>query len=762
MKKLKLFICLLMFACIKMSAQKQVIVHGLVTDSLKKGIEFVSISLLRDNNTLIEGGITDSSGHFSISISNQTLPENFIVKASCVGFETYTRNHTSPDIGTIILQENRFNLSELVVRPEELQDFMDHKSFRFDAKKLSLFSNTLDATSLIPTISLDFNQKLQSIDGRKVKILINGVNATEYDLMALPPKLISRIDYYEDPPARFARYGVGALINIVTVKSITGGTVFVNAGNAVTIASGDNQVNFTYNLNKVRLTADFSNLYRRSRSFEDETINYTFRGNEYNQEREGLPSPFKWDLNGGKIGITYADPGKHQLSATLRGERHDRDKSVSQNLSDATLSQQINKTTRDKYKLYSIDLYGEKMFGKSSQLLLNVIGTAYDTQLTSSYRDADFSNDLLVEGNKYSLITDAQYQYRTKNIVLNVGFNDFIEHNKQIIYTDTEHEDNTYRHTLRAFTDFSFQKGKINYYLSLGLSYGYFSNPNIENSLSTLDFTPKFRVSWNPTKKCSMFTYILRQTINPGISLLSKTPVIFAPEYVYVGNPKLTSYKQNTFLIGGYFSSNYATTAWNLFYKHSPHAFVPFFMDTEDYIAQSYDNISLLQKIGMVGKINVMPLGNPKVVLSLTGAFYWDNMKSNGLNWNFSSFRFIPELSFNFQRWNAKIFYQTPLKSITGQLIQKHPQASFIEANYRTKFGLSLGGGIKYLFMKEYSDGKSTHPKAILQMETWNKTTGYANMVYLKVSYVFNFGKSPKKAEQKIKNYDNDSGILVQ
>ena len=66
MKKLKLFICLLMFACIKMSAQKQVIVHGLVTDSLKKGIEFVSISLLRDNNTLIEGGITDSSGHFSI------------------------------------------------------------------------------------------------------------------------------------------------------------------------------------------------------------------------------------------------------------------------------------------------------------------------------------------------------------------------------------------------------------------------------------------------------------------------------------------------------------------------------------------------------------------------------------------------------------------------------------------------------------------------------------------------------------------------
>ncbi|WP_157766801.1 TonB-dependent receptor [Porphyromonas gingivalis] len=761
MKTLKIFTCLLLFACMKMSAQEQVVVHGLVVDSLLKGIEFVNISLQRDDNSIIQGGITDSSGRFSISISNEILPKSFIVKVSCVGFETYTREHTSPNIGTIILKESSFNLSEVVVRPEELQDLMDHKSFRFDAKKLSSFSNALDATTLISTISLDFDQKLKSIDGRKVKILINGINATEYDLMALPPNLISRVDYYEDPPARFARYGIGALINIVT-KSLTGGAAFVNANNAVTIASGNNQVNFTYNVDKMRLTADFSNLYRRSTSFEDETINYTFGGNVYNQERMGLASPFKWDLNGGKIGMTYADPGKYQLSATVRGEIHNRDKSVFQNLSENGLFHEIHKTSKDQYKLYSIDIYGEKMFGKSSQLLLNVIGTAYDTQLTSSYRDANFSNNLLVEGNKYSAITDAQYQYRTKNVVLNVGFNDFIEYNKQIISTNIKHEDNTFRHTLRAFADFSFRKGKINYYLGLGLSYGYFSTSNIENSISTLDFTPKLRVAWNPTEKFSIFANIQRETINPSISLLSKTPVIFAPEYVYVGNPKLTSYKQNTFLIGGHFSSNYATMAWNLFYKHSPNGFVPFFMNTGDYIAQSYDNISLLQKIGVVGKINVMPLGNPTIVLSVTGAYYQDNMKSNSLDWNFSSFRVISELSFNLKKWNAKIFYQTPLKSIDGQLIQKHPQASFIEANYHTKFGLSLGGGIKYLFMKEYSDGRATHPKAILHMDTRNKTAGYANMIYLKVSYVFKFGKSPKKAEQKIKNYDNDSGILVQ
>lgn len=58
MKTLKIFTCLLLFACMKMSAQEQVVVHGLVVDSLLKGIEFVNISLQRDDNSIIQGGIT--------------------------------------------------------------------------------------------------------------------------------------------------------------------------------------------------------------------------------------------------------------------------------------------------------------------------------------------------------------------------------------------------------------------------------------------------------------------------------------------------------------------------------------------------------------------------------------------------------------------------------------------------------------------------------------------------------------------------------
>ena len=52
------------------------------------------------------------------------------------------------------------------------------------------------------------------MNGKSLKILVNGVEATDNDLKSIPVDKIKNVEYYTTPPARYA--DVGTLINIKT------------------------------------------------------------------------------------------------------------------------------------------------------------------------------------------------------------------------------------------------------------------------------------------------------------------------------------------------------------------------------------------------------------------------------------------------------------------------------------------------------------------------------------------------------------------
>ena len=89
-----------------------------------------------------------------------------------------------------------------------------------------------------------------------MKILLNGVTASDIDLKGIPANKILKVEYYNIPPARYADAGV--VVNVITKEAETGYGVGVEGRTAFTTGFTDDEVyyNFTSGANSCRIFID--------------------------------------------------------------------------------------------------------------------------------------------------------------------------------------------------------------------------------------------------------------------------------------------------------------------------------------------------------------------------------------------------------------------------------------------------------------------------------------------------------------------------
>ena len=82
----------------------------------------------------------------------------------------------------------------------------------------------MSALEHLPKIQV-VDQTVNSMDGKAVKILINGIPSTPTDLSVISSENISKLDYYTQPPIQYSNMGLGAVINVITKEKHNGGSV---------------------------------------------------------------------------------------------------------------------------------------------------------------------------------------------------------------------------------------------------------------------------------------------------------------------------------------------------------------------------------------------------------------------------------------------------------------------------------------------------------------------------------------------------------
>jgi hypothetical protein len=172
--KLKIFLVFFSLLTINMVSQNTRI-EGTVKDSTGVAIEMANVIVLNKTTNTMEGyAITDSKGHFSVTVK---INNNYTLKATYLGFQSFEKEINVLDkniILPIILKEGiQLDLVE-IVREMPVTISGDTISYKADAFKNGTERKLEDVLKKLPGVEVNKDGEIE-IEGKKVqKVMIEG------------------------------------------------------------------------------------------------------------------------------------------------------------------------------------------------------------------------------------------------------------------------------------------------------------------------------------------------------------------------------------------------------------------------------------------------------------------------------------------------------------------------------------------------------------------------------------------------------------
>ncbi len=443
-----------MVCAVSMAANNKV--SGVIKDAAdKSALVGVNVTLVESQKSkgestrnVVSGTVTDAHGKFSL----ETETGEFVLECSYIGYEPIGMNLTvsgNTNLGTIEMNEASTELGEVVVESDAVIQKVDRQILLPNQKQLGASSDGMSLLQnlQIPRIVVNHaDNTVKTLANQDVQLRINGIEASNSEVMAINPKDVIRIEYHDQPGVRFN--GAAAVINYIVKHRDTGGNLMLNASNGVTMPGWgeyhlSGKVNFGkssfsllthYSPRDIYWTRTNAETYYFSQKSKVESQKpYTIENREV-----GEPTRFKG--NPVNLGLTYnwTNGEKNMLQIALR---------------DNMLFMPHSKTNRDSY-LYqgtdsfaihdhessksispSLDIYYQHNLPNNNHLYFDLVGTYINSSNDRRFEQTPLGETVAdttdvtsrVRGNKYSLIGEAIYEKDWENIALTVG----VRHNQQ-------------------------------------------------------------------------------------------------------------------------------------------------------------------------------------------------------------------------------------------------------------------------------------------------------------------------------------------
>ena len=426
-----------MICAVSMAANNKV--SGVIKDAAdKSALVGVNVSL-KQGDQQVSGTVTDAHGKFSLEAETG----EFVLECSYIGYEPIGMSLAvsgNIHLGTIEMNEASTELGEVVVEGDAVIQKVDRQILLPNKEQLGASSDGMSLLQnlQIPRIVVNpADNTVKTLANQDVQLRINGIEASNSEVMAINPKDVIRIEYHDQPGVRFN--GAAAVINYIVKHRDTGGNLMLNASNGVTMPGwGEYHLSGKVNFGKssFSLLTQYSprDIYwTRSNA---ETYNFS-TGTIENRE-VGEPTRFK--MNPVNIGLTYnwTNGEKNMLQISLRDNmdftpyaQSNRDTYLYQ----GTDSFAIHDHESSKSISPSLDIYYEHNLPDDHHLYFDLVGTYINSSNDRRFEQLPLGETVAdttdvtsrVRGNKYSLIGEAIYEKDWENIALTVG----VRHNQQ-------------------------------------------------------------------------------------------------------------------------------------------------------------------------------------------------------------------------------------------------------------------------------------------------------------------------------------------
>lgn len=765
-KMRNLLIVLLLFCCpmIPLAAQT---ITGKVIDKDSVPIAGVDCILANPLDSIpVVGTTTDLNGMFELKASKG---REYVLLISFLGFETYSAQiilDEAMDLGTITLKEKAHTLDDVVITAEMVDRFSDRKEYKLTNADKEQYSSALSALEFLPKIQV-IDQSVSSVDGKGVKILINGVPSTATDLSIISPSNIAKIDYYTQPPVQYSNMGLGAVINVVTKTNENGGIIGLNTQNAVTTGFGNNTVNFKYNFGNSQVGVTYNINYRNyNKRILDESLRYLIDDEEYRKEKAGKESPYAYEEQMAEISFNNAKADNYVFSTKLSLKSLNRRRSSVQDImmfSAEETTQLIGESSdKDKYIRPVLDMYFNKSFNKKHEITLNAVGTYYDSDYKYNYREllgdiTDFETATDISTDKYSFIGDAVYSLNLKSSQLFVGTRYMYNNNRQKNIAGPNSIETNEVYSYVGATGMIGQN--VNYNVSVGVNHNLFATLGNERYSFTY-FRPQLSVGYFIGETSDVMLNYEVNTQTPSISNLTYNPYYKDPHYVYVGNPDLKPGNIHNVSLSYYKGFKKFVINPEIGYSYAQDAIVPVFIRSDKDIAETFGNIDYVQNMTASLFLQWYPFDNNLLRLRLFADVYHQINKYGEMQWEHTGYSIIPSIMMSYKKWGLQLYYQTKKETLSGQMLKVSPSMAYAELSFRPLKNMTVTAGIRYPFYDAWKLTTKTYGTNLISRVETERIINNANMVYLNFVYNFSFGKNKPNVMLKMSNEDKDTGIL--
>ncbi|MEN8192043.1 MAG: TonB-dependent receptor [Bacteroidota bacterium] len=205
-------------------------------------LEYVNIVVLKEeDNTQVNGGITDTEGKFRII---GIRPGKYIAKVSYIGFKSVfvddidlNRSNRVMDLGNIYIEPASLQLEDAKVVGEKtpIEYKIDKKVINVSEQSTSISGSAVDVLENVPSVRVDIEGNVALRGSGSFTLLIDGrpsvLDATDA-LEQIPATSIDKIEIITNPSAKYDPEGVSGIINIISKKHELDGISAIINGNA--------------------------------------------------------------------------------------------------------------------------------------------------------------------------------------------------------------------------------------------------------------------------------------------------------------------------------------------------------------------------------------------------------------------------------------------------------------------------------------------------------------------------------------------------
>lgn len=660
-----------------------------------------------------------------------------------MGYEKISLTCRAGDLGEMVMKEDVLSIDEIVVTPQILNTFGNRERLTLGESSRKIGNNALDAIGRMPQFKMGSDSReLSTVDNKSVLVLIDGIRRSSGDLMLLRAEDIKEIQFYSEPPARYAHENIGAVIDVTTRKRTDRlYSLYLDTKNGVTTGYGTDMLSLAYRDSLNMVTAAYFIDYR---ALDDNHMHNTYAYADKTNEYGDFAGGYRGQYHIGQVSYQRYQ-GNDLFNAKLEHRR-------SPGRQEYTLESDRRMLESD-YSSASADLYYMHMFNRDRNISLNVLNTYYtsgsDNILSNGAGGYSFENH--IANRSYSLIAEmlycdklwggdfslgAYYQYKNLDQEYNSEMNSTVKTRREYVHAD-----------------YSKAVGKISYNVGMGLENIHYDTATGE-SYNYLVFRPSVTVNLQYDKHSALrLTASVRSSV-PNIGDLTGSMVTVDEHFYTQGNTGLRPYHY-----------------WyaNLSYKYASEDGRLYLAPSLSYSYYPDKNMPILFSAGedvILRMSNIRDVHFVQASMSLSyRPFKWVAVQPF-YNYGFSGYM-TPNSTVRHSMHNAGASVQL-LPGNLQVILNANLPITTVDGDIYTRMGLNTTASVLYKF-KTMSVGleyiHNPHPSRVYaDMDgfsysediVWNN---FRNLVSVKFTCYLHKGKSRGHAGKRISNSDSDSGL---